>query len=87
MERISRTITTSTVYPGIIHYNGPDNITVEDLPGFTVNGKINKNKAEVITRKRLKTRTDNIVIREIEYESHTYSMSLEDFIKYAERMD
>lgn len=87
MERITRTITTSTVYPAIIHYNGPDNITFEDLPGFTVNGKINNNKAEVMTRKRLQTRTANIVIKEIVYESHTYSMSLDDFIEYAERMD
>lgn len=87
MERITRTITTSTVYPAVIHYNGPDNITFEDLPGFTANGKIDTKKAEVMTRKRLQTRTTNIVIKDIVYESHTYSMSLENFIEYAERMD
>ena len=87
MERITRTITSSTVYPAIVHYRQDGQVEFEDLPNFTVNGKINMERALVLTRKQIKTRTAPIVIKTIYYDGVTYSMSLEDFMKYAERMD
>lgn len=87
MERITRTITTSTIYPGIVNYD-PDTATttIEPIDTFTVNGKVSNERALTLTRKRIKSRTLPIVIRDIVYDATTYSMSIEDFIEYAERM-
>lgn len=87
MERITRTITSSTIYPAIIHYSPDGGVEFEDLPSFTVNGKINMERALVLTRKQRKSRTEPIVIKTIYYDSVTYSMGIEDFMKYAERMN
>lgn len=87
MERITRTVTSSSVYPAIIHYTEDGKVEFEDLPSFTVNSKINMERALVLTRKQLKSRTAPIVIKSIYYDSVTYSMALEDFMNYAERMN
>lgn len=87
MERITRTLTTSTVYPALFHYGDDSQVDFEALPSFTVNGKIGTERALTLTRKRMKSRTLPIVIKEIRYDSATYSMNVEDFMAYAERMD
>lgn len=87
MERITRTCFVSTVYSAIVEYTPKSGATLTQLEPFTMEGKVTEKRALIEARKRLKTRTANIVITDIAYEGHKFSMDVQDFVKLAERID
>lgn len=82
---ITRTIKTTHVYPStMIVENG--NVTVENLPRVSIIGEPTE-KEQLKAVKEKYGKSGNYVVREIEVEEELYEISIEDFMKYATKVE
>lgn len=59
---------------------------VEELPVFTANGKLTHKDAERALRREY-GKTAPITIKEVKVSENTYEISVEDFLKYAKKVE
>jgi hypothetical protein len=80
----TRTLTETTVKPSIVKLEGGKVVT-EPCEAFTVNGKIDEDKAVDLAKKKYGKKQQYVV--EIVSTETTYAISVEDFMKYAHKVE
>ena len=82
---ICRTLATSTIK--IFKIKMVDNTpTIENLPDLIVSGKVTEKDAFKILREKY-GKNHSITIGSIDVEENTYEISVEDFLKYATKVE
>lgn len=82
---ITRTITTATIRTAIIKVVDGQIKAVEHMP-ITTHGNIDMDTATKLVRKKY-GKTTNVVVLEITHSDDEYEISVEDFIKYATKIE